>query len=195
MANKKTRPVTRGEFDSIISTIQKGFVAPSGERIRPNAKIAAALVIEGNLGLRIGDIVKLRLSDIICENGKFSLDIIEQKTKKSRRRFTIPSEVYIYLQNYALQMGMSQHDRLFPICARTIEHHLQNACEYLGLIGVGTHSFRKFFAVSIYKANGNDAVLIQTLLNHSSLQVTQHYLSVEPEQVEKALKNHVVLPM
>ena len=32
---------------------------------RPNERVATALVLEGNLGLRISDIIRLRLCDIV----------------------------------------------------------------------------------------------------------------------------------
>lgn len=61
MANKRTRAISREEVEKIISTIRTGFALPDGERVRPNVRIAAALILEANLGLRIGDIVRLRL--------------------------------------------------------------------------------------------------------------------------------------
>lgn len=70
MANKKTRAVDKEEFEKIISTIRTGFVLPGGDRIRPNERIAVALTLQANLGLRIGDVVHLRLADIVLENGR-----------------------------------------------------------------------------------------------------------------------------
>ena len=80
MANKRTRAINREEFEKIIETIRTGFILPNGECVRPNVRIAAALILEANLGLRIGDIVRLRLADILFESGRYHLNIIEQKT-------------------------------------------------------------------------------------------------------------------
>lgn len=91
-------------------------------------------------------------------------------------------------------MGLRPRERLFGVTVRAIQGHLQLACEHLGLQGVGTHSFRKFFAVSIYTENDYNVELVRTLLQHSSVAVTQHYLSVEPKLVEDALQKHIVLP-
>ena len=79
MANKKTRAVDKEEFEKIISTIRTGFTLPNGDRVRPNERVATALTLQANLGLRIGDIVHLRLADIILEGGRYHLDIVEQK--------------------------------------------------------------------------------------------------------------------
>ena len=62
MANKKTRTLTVEEYNQIIDTMRTGF---SG--CRPNNRIATALIIEANLGIRISDILNLKLSDIIKE--------------------------------------------------------------------------------------------------------------------------------
>jgi len=102
MANKKTRALSREEFEKVIYTIRTGFTTATGEKVRPNVRIATALTLQGNLGIRIGDVVKFRLSDIIFESGRYRLDIIEEKTGKART-FTVPAEIYIFLQNYALE--------------------------------------------------------------------------------------------
>ena len=57
--NKKTKALTTEQYKEIIQAMKEGF---SG--CRPNERIATVLVLEGNLGLRISDILKLRLCDI-----------------------------------------------------------------------------------------------------------------------------------
>ena len=193
IVNKKTRAINKEEFEKIIETIRTGFTLSDGTRVRPNERIAVVLTLQANLGLRIGDIVKLRLNNIILDNGRYHLDIIEQKTRK-KRTFTVPTQVYAYLQNYVLQNGLLPTQTLFPVTVRAVQLHLQKVCTYLKLDGVSTHSFRKFFAVSIYNENDYNVELVRQLLQHSSVAVTQHYLSVEPKIVEQALQKHIVLP-
>ena len=57
--NKKTKALTEGQYKEIIQTMKEGFCG-----CRPNERIATALVLEANLGLRVSDILKLRLCDI-----------------------------------------------------------------------------------------------------------------------------------
>lgn len=191
--NKKTRAVSKGEFEKLISTISEGFTLPTGENYKPNGRIAVALTLQANIGLRIGDVLHLRLADIVLETGRYHLDIVEQKTGK-RRTFTVPTEVYIYLQNYALTKGIKPTQRLFDLSARAVQNHLQKACSYLGLEGIGTHSFRKFFAQTIYEKNNYDIALVRELLQHSSVAITQRYIGVSSQRVEQALQNHIYLP-
>ena len=192
MANKKTRPLDKKEFEKIIKTIGEGFTHPSGERYRGNERIKNCLLCEYYLGIRIGDVCNLKLNDILMQNGKWRLNIIEQKTGKARN-FIVPSEVYMFLQDYALRNNIKPTQRLFDISVRTVQNHLQRTCEYLGITGVGTHSFRKTFSQEIYNDPevGNDILLIQELLQHASVNTTRAYLSVSSKKVEQALQGHV----
>lgn len=193
MANKTTRAITEEEYKIIITTIRSGFVLPSGQRVRPNEKVAFALTLEANLGMRISDILDLKLKDIVFENGKHRLNVIEEKTKK-KRTFTVPLEVYSYIQAYAYKNEIKPTQRLCELTPRTIQNHLALTCEYLGIDGaVSSHSFRKYYATSIFNQTGS-LLIIQRLLQHSSLQVTSKYLNVESKEVEQAIQNHICLP-
>ncbi len=190
--NKTTVALSKEEYEKVISTIQYGFEYKS-TKCYPNPQIATALIIQANSGLRIGDLLNLKLSSIVRENGRYHFNIIEQKTKK-KRTFTIAPEVYTYMQEYALANGIKPDSRLFNISSRGVSKHLKKACDYLGMEGVGTHSFRKFFAQSIYENNGYNVMLVKELLQHSSVAITQRYLGVRPQMVEKALTNHIYIP-
>jgi len=65
--------------------------------------------------------------------------------------------------------------------------------DYLGYENIGTHSFRKFFATEIYLNNDYNIILVQQLLQHSSVAVTQKYIGITSEMQEKALEGHINL--
>ena len=92
--NKRTIALSAEQYKEIIQTMKQGF---SG--CRPNERIAAALMLEANLGLRISDIVRLRLSDIVKDGERYRLSIIEQKTGKARV-FTVPLALYQFIRLY-----------------------------------------------------------------------------------------------
>ena len=50
MANKKSLALTKEQYENLIGAMRKG-----GNTFRANDRIATALVLEANLGLRIGD--------------------------------------------------------------------------------------------------------------------------------------------
>ena len=84
MANKKSLALTKEQYENLIGSMRKG-----GNTFRANDRIATALVLEANLGLRIGDILKLRLQDIVLDEG---IALILQR-KKHRRS--------VYLQSHS----------------------------------------------------------------------------------------------
>ena len=185
--NKKTKALTTEQYKEIIQTMKEGFYG-----CRPNERIATALVLEGNLGLRISDIVKLRLCDIVLDGGRYRLEIVEQKTGKSRI-FTVPLVIQQYIENYCLRNGLRRDERIFPLTERAIQKQLKIVCDYLGFEGISTHSFRKWYATEIYKDSGYDIALVQRLLQHSSASVTQRYIGIEPQRIESAIQNHAKL--
>ena len=190
--NKKTVALTQEQYKEIIETIRNGFICSDSHVVKPNNRIAVALVLEANLGLRISDILQLRLLAIIRDGDRYRLDIVEQKTKK-KREFTVPMEIYIYIQNYALENNINPAAKLFDMTERTVQNHLQLVCDYLGLVNISTHSFRKFFAVSIYINNNYNIELVRALLQHSSVAITQRYIGLQSKEIETALQNHIKL--
>jgi len=185
--NKKTKALTTEQYKEIIQTMKEGFCG-----CRPNERIATALVLEGNLGLRVSDILRLRPCDIVKDGERFRLEIREQKTGKSRV-FTVPLVIAQYIENYCLRNAIKRDERIFPITERAIQKQLAIVCDYLGYEGISTHSFRKWYATEIYKNNGYDIALVQRLLQHSSAAVTQRYIGIEPQRIEMAIEGHATL--
>ena len=148
--NKKTKALTEEQYKEIIHYMKTGFCG-----CRPNERVATALVLEANLGLRISDILKLRPCDIVRDGDRYRLEIVEQKTGK-RRIFTVPLVIQQYIENYCLRNGIRHSDRIFSITERAVQKQLAIVCDYLGYDGISTHSFRKWYATEIYKNNGYD---------------------------------------
>lgn len=185
--NKKTKALTTEQYKEIIQTMKSGFCG-----CRPNERIATALVLEGNLGIRISDIVKLRPCNIVHDGERYHLEITEKKTGK-RRVFTVPLVIAQYVENYCLRNSIGNQDLIFPITERAVQKQLAIVCDYLGYEGISTHSFRKWYATEIYKTSGYDIVLVQRLLQHSSTATTQRYIGIESQRIETAIQNHALL--
>ena len=154
--NKCTVALTTDQYKEIISTMKRGFTGS-----RPNEPIATALMLEANLGLRISDVLRLRL--------------------------------YQFIRCYCLDNGLSEGQRIFPMSERSVQRHLKLVCDYLGYTGISTHSFRKYYATEIYKNSGYNIALVQQLLQHSSTAVTQRYIGIQQQEVEKAIERHLIL--
>ena len=160
--NRKTTALTTEQYEAIIKTMKEGFTG-----FRPNERVATALVLEGNLGMRISDILELRPSSIIRDGDRYRLEVHEIKTSKLRV-FTVPLVIQQYIENYCLRHAIQRDDRIFPMTVRNVQKELAKVCDYLGYEGISTHSFRKWYATEIYRNNGYDIALVQRLLQHSS---------------------------
>lgn len=185
--NKKTIALTQEQYKEIIYYMKNGFTG-----FRKNEKIATALILEANIGIRISDIVELKLDDIIQDGERYRLDITEKKTGK-KRIFTIPFQIYQYIENYCLRNNIKSDEIIFDITKRSIQRQLKLVCDFLGYEGISTHSFRKFFATQIYINNNYNIALVQQLLQHSSPTITQKYIGIQQKDIEKAIENHICL--
>lgn len=158
-------------------------------RQRYKSVIADALVCQACTGLRISDVLQLRLSDIVWDGVSYRLDIVEKKTRKVRR-FIIRADVYAWL----LSLSRSPELPLFPVSARRLQQCLQSASRELHLgSGIGTHSFRKLYACQLYELSHHDILLVSHALQHSSVSTTQRYVSVSDLEVDRVLKEYDAL--
>lgn len=189
--NKRTRAIDEETYKSIIKTIQNGFEY-QGVVHKSNERIATVLQLEYNLGLRIGDILNLTMDSFVKDGKRYRLDIREEKTNKYRG-FTVPSEIYNFIRDYAYDNNINPKAKLFPITERAVLKHLKITCDYLKLQGVGTHSFRKAYATNIYVNNHYNIELVRVLLQHSSTVISQKYIGIGSKELETAIEKNINL--
>ena len=188
MGEYVTRAVSQEEYDKIITTLRVGYIH-KGIKHRPNDQVAMILVLEANLGCRIGDIITLTRESFVCDNGIWKLNITEEKTKK-RRNFIVPQPVKDYIDHYCECRGITE-GRIFNIESPAVWKQLRAATAYLGLDNISCHSFRKMAACNLYEASGHDIEAVREFLNHSSTRITQTYIKRSDAQLEKAIEKCV----
>lgn len=186
-----TKTVTTDELKQIVNAVRSGFIY-DGINHRPNEQIAEVLILQSNLGMRIGDILHMSLSDIIRDGSHYRLDIIEQKTGK-RRVYLVPDAIYNHIWEYCAQNKINANRRIFQLTERTIQKTVKVAREYLQLDGISTHSFRKYAACQIYENSGYDVEATREFLQHSSVATTQRYIKRSRPQLESAIMASVTL--
>ncbi|MBS4207457.1 tyrosine-type recombinase/integrase [Bacillus sp. FJAT-50079] len=143
-----------------------------------------------NTGLRIGDLLKLKVSDV---KRKKRVLIYEGKTKK-KREINL-SNIYDEIQAY---IKIIESDWLFPsrkgdkpISATQAYRQLIKAGEFADLESIGTHTMRKTFGYWHYK-QFKDVAQLQMILNHSHPEITLTYIGITNEEIEKSLNNFVL---
>ena len=167
-----------------------------------NPRNCAIFVMGINVGLRAGDLLDLKLSDVL-DGDKFrnAVVIVEEKTGK-RRDFTLNAAAKAAL-DYYLASSMApraiegEETYLFPSRVGTNQplsvkalHKLVNKwCLEAKLTGnFGTHTLRKTFAYHLYTKHiaSNPRILdvLQMILGHSSTTVTLRYIGVTAQEID-----------
>lgn len=147
-----------------------------------------------NTGLRISDILKLKVSDV--KNKKYII-IQEQKTKKMRK-IIISNTIKISLRQFTEQKNSNEY--LFksrkgnnrPISRIQAYRIIHDACQKAEVKErIGTHTMRKTFGYHFYKQT-KDIALLQNILNHSSPNVTLRYIGVNQDIIDNSLKQFML---
>ncbi len=122
-------------------------------------------------GCRVGDVLNMRTSDLRTRRWSYR----EEKTGKRRIVTLSQSERAACLQ-IAGKIYVFEHrlDRTRHRTRQAVWKNIHKAAEYVGLKGVGTHTARKIYAVSL-RDRGYSVSTIQQRLNHSDEFVTAIY--------------------
>jgi integrase len=184
MGAYSTRALSDTEYKQIISLIRNGY-----SDHHPNPQIATILVLEANLGCRIGDIIKLQTDSFVCDGGIWKLNIVEEKTGK-KRCFIVPKEVKAFIDKW-IEVSNHSTGRLFTISSQAVWKALRQVTDYLGLKDVSSHSFRKYASQNLYERTGHDIMAVCQFLQHSSPDITARYIRRSSEQLENAISKSV----
>lgn len=190
MGRYVTRSLTHEQYEKLVKTIRIGYEY-NGVKHRPNDQIATILVLQANLGCRIGDIVALTTESIIDDGGIWKLNINEQKTGK-KRSFIVAKEVKAKIDEHCRINGIKE-GRLFDIEVHAVRKQLRAASAFLEYKDCSTHSLRKMAAQNIYEKTGHDIEAVCEYLNHSSINTTRVYIRRTDEQLEKAIMSAVCI--
>ena len=190
MGEYTTRTLSQEDYEKLVKTIRIGYTYKNVKH-RPNDQIATILVLEANLGCRIGDIIALRTDSIIKDGEIFKLNITEEKTGK-KRYFIVPLAIKNFIDHYCECNGITS-GRLFDIEAPAVWKQLRAATGYLGLENVSTHSLRKKIACDLYENTGHDIEAVAAFLNHASINTTRRYIRRSDAQLESAISQAVSL--
>lgn len=182
---KTTRPLEVEEYENIIKLCKEGFTyldknTGREKKFRPNPSLAFALALQATLGFRASDIVNLKVSDF--NRSKFAIK--EIKTGKWQNR-DLNDSMYNKLLEYAVNNNLDKDDFIYPNKVRNMQQQLKIITDYLGYKNIGTHSFRKLFAHTLYEESGHDIELVRHVLNHSDIKTTMRYLGVSMKKLKE----------
>ncbi|MCT4584072.1 MAG: site-specific integrase [Peptostreptococcaceae bacterium] len=142
-----------------------------------------------NSGLRISDLLKLKVGDV---RNKSHITLKEQKTGKTKKFpiYNITEEINFYIESmkgdeYLFQSREGSNKPIGRVQSYNI---LNKAAKKVGLSEIGTHTLRKTFGYHFYKKY-KDVALLQELFGHSAPSVTLRYIGINQDMIDEAYKN------
>lgn len=138
------------------------------------------LIISVNLGLRIGDLLRLRHSDLQGE----SFTIIEGKTKKKAVR-----RVNTNIKDALVKYGYEGNSNQFIFISQKGSVYSRQAINRFlnNKFGISSHGLRKSFGRYVYDNNGQSEHVLNKLsiiFNHSNLKITRTYLGIRQTEID-----------
>lgn len=139
-----------------------------------------------NTGLRVSDIVKLKVGDV---KGKDYFLIKEGKTEKPRK--VKINMLRKEIDEYTKDKGNDEY--LFPsqkgnkpITTTQVYRILNEAADWLGRDDIGTHTMRKTFGYHHYK-RFKDIAILQEIFNHAAPSITKRYIGIRQDEIDETL--------
>lgn len=180
--------ISTEEIDSLIAAID--LSSPEGERNR------AILETLYGCGLRVSELVNLRLSDLFFEEG-----FIQVTGKGDKQRFVPISEytqkfINIYRKEIRVHAPVKKEasDTLFlnrrgnKLTRAMIFTIVRRLAEKAGIKKkISPHTFRHSFATHLLE-NGADLRAIQQMLGHESITTTEVYMHVDRSHLRQVME-------
>ncbi|MFF0825964.1 tyrosine-type recombinase/integrase [Brevibacillus sp. NPDC003359] len=145
------------------------------------------MVLGINTGLKISDLLRLKVSDM---KGKSHIILIEKKTGK-RKRFLINDSLCKEVNKFIV--GKKNEDYLFasskrpqPITRVRAYQIINGAARKIGLDEIGTHTLRKTFGYHFYQRT-KDIATLQMIFNHSHPSITLRYIGITQDLIDDAV--------
>ncbi|ERI92174.1 site-specific recombinase, phage integrase family [Clostridiales bacterium oral taxon 876 str. F0540] len=150
-----------------------------------NLKHRAILFLVYSAGLRVGEVVNLKISDI--DSDRMLIHVKQGKGKKDR--YTVLSqialdELRIYAKKYRPEDWLFEGgDGKGHLTERSVQKIFDKACIAAGIKkDVSVHTLRHSFATHLLEG-GTDLRYIQELLGHSSSKTTEIYTHVTEKSI------------
>jgi len=162
---------------------------------KPSTKVRdrAIVLVLRHTGIRVGELVGLRVRDVALSERKGSLRVLGKGAKERTIPLnqTVRSALAAYLQVRQERADAAQYEELFlgqrgPLNRQAVEKLIEKYAQRAGLEAFSPHSLRHSFAKSLLDA-GEDLVTVQNLLGHERLDTTARYTQPGARDLEEAV--------
>lgn len=150
-----------------------------------NLKHRALLSLLYACGLRLGEVLNLRVTDIDSQR---KLLLVRQEKMKKDRYVPLPDKLLELLRAYYRQyrpcVFLFEGRRGGRYAARSVQNIFKRALHRAGIRkDVGVHALRHAYATHLLES-GMDIKILQTLMGHTSIRTTQIYTRVAKARLQ-----------
>lgn len=175
------KPLPDDEVAALIGAIKRR--SPNG------ARDLAVLLLLLDTGMRLGEVARMTVSDAedAVRDGLFKV-----MGKGARERYlpvgkaardALRRYVHVYRPDgHSDAMFLGRDGR--PLAAEGLRQIIRRVARRAGVEGVHPHRLRHTFAVN-YLMNGGDALSLQRILGHSTLEMVRNYVSLDHSDIKR----------
>lgn len=148
-----------------------------------------------SLGRRIGDTIALKWADIFRADGKYRKRLTQLEEEKTGKKLApilnalAKQKIEIYIELTGIKPMQHYDETIVDNSSAAFRKMLKKAVNNVGLeYSISTHSFRKWYANTIYRLHPQDAdnlMIVQTMLGHSSPEITKIYIGEIDKKQDK----------
>ncbi|CAG9620063.1 tyrosine-type recombinase/integrase [Sutcliffiella rhizosphaerae] len=142
-----------------------------------------------NTGIRISDLLQLKVSDIRNENGLKDFLCVKDGKTDEIKSYYLNNKVKTALRKYLDRQPLTSEDYLFksrknnlPITRQQAYRIINTAAKDVGITSkIGTHTLRKTFGYHAYR-KGIAISILKSLFSHHSPSETMRYIGINKEE-------------
>jgi integrase/recombinase XerC len=185
VASERSRSLTSEDVARLLAAVRRN-------RTRWSDRDWAVIQILVGAGLKLSELIELRLSDVCLELNEPCLHVRDENGNPGRM-VPLAAEVYQALCSYLPTRRASANvDHLCvnrdgnPLSTRSVQRLLDRYAEAAGLDGLTAQALRYMYARRVYD-NSGDLKTVAYLLGHRHLATTIRYLRPSSSQGEQPL--------
>lgn len=187
LPQKKVDVLSPEEIQQVLASINPDTLK--------GARLLAMVVLMLDSGIRAGELVGLKLSDIDWNRGVFKV-----MGKGSKERFvpigaTAKQMLHRYVQVFRAKPPQPDIDNAFlaldgyPLTVNAVVHMMMRLAQNSGVVRLHAHLLRHTCGV-LYLLGDGDTKSLQIFLGHSSPRMTNHYEQLKDEHVLAQHRKH-----
>jgi len=169
------RPNTEKTLPIVMSETEVASII----KVTANLKHKAMLMVAYSAGLRVSEVINLKISDI--DSGRMQIRVQQSKGKKDRYTILSTKTLEIlrkYFKEYHPNEWLFEGPANAAYSTRSLQNILHVSAEKAGIRKkISMHTLRHSFATHLLE-NGTDLRYIQSLLGHDSSKTTEIYTHI-----------------